>query len=426
MVHDLMIPECPAMFDRLANAAQDNPALARRCRILPLTIGLAADGEVWTVKTGGDGLSLGKGPSAAADFTISGPASAWAEFAKPVPAIGFQSVVGMVRAGHLTLDGDLLAFARAQTLLELLFVSLRAAPSEPAPQPVGEPWIEPVTGRYLHLDIAGMPHRLYFEEAGPADGIPLLCLHTAGADGRQYRGVLNDAEVTKTHRVIVFDMPWHGKSSPPQGFERIDYKLTTDSYMALVMAVVRALKLDRPIVMGCSIGGRAVMHLALRHGEAFRAAIGLQSSAAPDPGKVGKLYELAATWRLDVHGGEASAGSVACLMAPDAPAADRWETLWHYMSGGPGVFYGDIQYYSAEGLMSDAEAEALQASACPIYMLTGDYDLSATPALSQALADRIQPAHFEVMHGLGHFPMSESPARFLQYLRPLLDKIASR
>ncbi len=414
------------MFDRLANALDGNPALARRCRVLPLIIGVVADGDIWTVETGGDGLAVRKGAAAQADFTIAGPAAAWKAFAEPVPAIGYQSVVGMVRVGHLTLDGDLLAFARTEILLEQLFASLRDAPPEPVPQPVGEPWIEPAIGRYLHLDIAGLPHRLYFEEAGPADGIPLLCLHTAGADGRQYRGLLNDPAVTKTHRVIAFDMPWHGKSSPPQGYERIDYKLTTDRYMDMVMAVVRSLKLDRPIVMGCSIGGRAVMHLALRHGQALRAVIGLQSSAAPDPGKVGKLYELAATWRLDVHGGEASAGSVACLMAPDAPAADRWETLWHYMTSGPGVFYGDIHYYSVEGLMTEAEAEVLQTSPCPIYMLTGDYDLSATPALSQALADRIKPVHFEIMHGLGHFPMSESPERFLQYLRPVLDKIAGK
>lgn len=413
------------MFDRLATALQDHPALARRCRMLPLVIGLSVDGEAWTLTTG-DAVGLEKGMPAAADFSLSGPAAAWQEFARPVPDIGFQSVVGMVRVGHLTLDGDLLAFARAEILLEQLFAVLRDAPADPAPEPVGAPWIEPAVGRYLHLDIAGLPHRLYFEEAGPADGVPLLCLHTAGADGRQYRGVLNDPEVTKRHRVIVFDMPWHGKSSPPAGFERTDYKLTTDLYLEMVMAVAGALKLDRPIVMGCSIGGRAVMHLALRHGAAFRAAIGLQSSAAPDPGKVGKLYELAATWRLDVHGGEASAGSVACLMAPDAPAADRWETLWHYMAGGPGVFYGDIHYYSSEGLMTDAEADALCESPCPIHMLTGDYDLSATPALSQALADRIRPAHFEVMHGLGHFPMSESPERFLAYLRPVLDKIAAQ
>ena len=78
------------------------------------------------------------------------------------------------------------------------------------------PRFEPAIGRYLHLDLLGRPHRLYIEEAG--QGIPLLCLHTAGSDGRQYRGLLNDKRITDHFRVIVFDMPWHGKSSPPEGY----------------------------------------------------------------------------------------------------------------------------------------------------------------------------------------------------------------
>lgn len=57
---------------------------------------------------------------------------------------------------------------------------------------------EPVTGRYLHLDLLGKPHRVYVEEAGA--GIPLLCLHTAGADTRQYRALLNEPRVLKDYR----------------------------------------------------------------------------------------------------------------------------------------------------------------------------------------------------------------------------------
>jgi pimeloyl-ACP methyl ester carboxylesterase len=74
---------------------------------------------------------------------------------------------------------------------------------------------EPITGRYMHLDLFGRQHRIYVEQAG--EGMPLLCLHTAGADGRQYRALMNEERVTRRHRVIAFDMPWHGKSSPPVG-----------------------------------------------------------------------------------------------------------------------------------------------------------------------------------------------------------------
>ena len=86
---------------------------------------------------------------------------------------------------------------------------------------------EPITGRYMHLDLFGKHHRIYVEEAG--EGTPLLCLHTAGSDGRQYRALMNDERVTQHHRVIAFDMPWHGKSSPPAGWHNEEYQLTNST-----------------------------------------------------------------------------------------------------------------------------------------------------------------------------------------------------
>ena len=52
--------------------------------------------------------------------------------------------------------------------------------------------VEPIIGRYVHVDIGGEAHRIDFEENGA--GIPLVCLHTAGSDGRQWRHLLTDAE----------------------------------------------------------------------------------------------------------------------------------------------------------------------------------------------------------------------------------------
>src|SRR5262245_40250403 len=199
------------------------------------------------------------------------------------------------------------------------------------------PQFEPIVGRYLNLDLLGRPHRLYVEEAGK--GIPLLCLHTAGSDARQYRGVLNDARVTANYRVIAFDMPWHGKSSPPAGWQDEEYRLTSRDYVRMIVEVADALGLDKPVVMGCSIGGRIVLHLAHEHPERFRALIGLESAAHVAP-----YYDVGWLHRPDVHGGEVCAGVVSGLIAPTAPAAERWETLWHYMQGGPGVFKGDLYF----------------------------------------------------------------------------------
>src|SRR3979490_261146 len=128
---------------------------------------------------------------------------------------------------------------------------------------------EPIIGRYMQLDLFGRKHRIYVEEAG--EGTPLLCLHTAGADGRQYRALMNDERITRRHRAIAFDMPWHGKSPPRSGWHNAESQLSPAQYPTRILEIMTALELDRPILIGCSIGGRIALHLALEHPEAFRA-----------------------------------------------------------------------------------------------------------------------------------------------------------
>ena len=276
------------------------------------------------------------------------------------------------------------------------------------------PRLEPITGRYLHLEIEGRPHRVYFEEAG--QGIPLLCLHTAGSDGRQYRAILNDAEITRHFRVIAYDMPWHGKSSPPVGWCQEEYRLSTQSYVAQIVAMAEALDLERPVAMGCSIGGRVVLQLAYQHPEKFRALIGLQSSAFSAP-----YYDLEWLHRPDVHGAEACGGAVSGLISPTSPDEHRWETLWHYMQGGPGVFKGDLFFYTADGDIRD-RLEQIDPRRCPLYLLTGEYDYSCHPDDTREAARRIG-IDCTIMPGLGHFPMSEDPPTFRRHLLPVLEKI---
>ena len=275
--------------------------------------------------------------------------------------------------------------------------------------------IEPIVGRYAHIELGGRPHRIYYEEAG--EGIPLLCLHTAGSDGRQYRAVLNDAEIRKHYRVVAFDMPWHGKSSPPPGWQAEDYRLTTGTYTAMIMSVARALGLERPVVMGCSIGGRIVLNLALEHARELRALIGLQSAAY-----VERYYDAAWLDHAEVHGGRACGGLAYGLMSPLSPDEHKWETVWHYMQGGPGVFSGDLFFYQVEGDIRE-RIGAIDTKACPLYLLTGEYDYSASPRDTEAAAAKIPGAKVTIMQGLGHFPMSENPEAFVACLRPVLAEI---
>ena len=278
--------------------------------------------------------------------------------------------------------------------------------------------LEPITGRYVHFDILGESCRVYFEECG--QGIPLLCLHTAGSDGRQFRHMLCDEDITSRFRVIAFDMPWHGKSYPPVGFQDRDYELTTERYVATIRAFIAALELDRPVVMGCSIGGRIVLQLAHAHGPEFRALIGLEGADHQQP-----WYDTSWLDRPDVHGGEVCAALVSGLIAPQSPEAARRETLWAYKQGGPGVFKGDLYFYRVDGDLRGRVA-GIDTKVCPLYLLTGEYDFSCTPEDTRRTAASIGGASVTIMEELGHFPMSENPQQFRRYIAPVLSEIARK
>lgn len=276
--------------------------------------------------------------------------------------------------------------------------------------------IEPITGRYAHIEIMGETYRIYFEEAG--QGIPLLCLHTAGAHSSQFRHLMCDEAVTSRYRVIAFDLPWHGKSNPPVGWQDIEYKLTADFYTAATIAFAEALELDRPVVMGCSMGGRLVVRLAKQHGAKFRAAIGLEGSNRPSPWWDNSWLENDVFAR-----GDFCAALVSGLASPHSPAEFRNETLWHYHQSGSDVFKGDMHFFRTDSQFED-DGAAIDPNACKVFLMTGEYDYSCTPADTERTAKTIPGAEAIIMREMGHFPMSEHPERFREYILPVLEKVA--
>jgi len=202
------------------------------------------------------------------------------------------------------------------------------------------PDFEAISGRYLNINVHGLDYRIYLEEAG--QGLPLLCLHTAGADSRQYRHLLNDSAITGRYRAIAFDMPYHGKSNPPDRWWLRKYQLTTNDYLSIIRGVWNALELTRPVVIGCSMGGAIVLKIAAEYQNDLRGIIGLESSAFA-PGRYNEYLHHPA-----IHGGELAASYTYGLCAPGSPESSKRENWWYYSQSGPGVYAGDVHFYSID------------------------------------------------------------------------------
>lgn len=272
-------------------------------------------------------------------------------------------------------------------------------------------------GRYLHLTLEGHDHRLYFEEAGT--GIPLLLQHTAGCHGSQWRHLFELPEITDHYRLIAYDLPWHGKSLPPSGraWWSDGYALRGSFLRAVPLALAAALTLERPVFMGCSVGGLLALDLAWRYPEAFRAVVSVEG-ALHIGGDLGALTEL---WHPQV-GNEYKARLMEGLMAPASPLALRKETSFVYASGWPPAFLGDLRYYIEEFDLR-AVAHEIDTRRVGVHILSGEYDYSGRSELGRAAHEAIAGSTFSEMPGVGHFPMSENPQRFLEHLLPVLERI---
>jgi pimeloyl-ACP methyl ester carboxylesterase len=93
-----------------------------------------------------------------------------------------------------------------------------------------------------------------------------------------------------------------------------------------------------------------------------------------------------------------------------------------YKQSGPGVFKGDLYFYRVDGDLRP-RIGAVDTGACPLYLLTGEYDFSCTPEDTMRTARAIPGAEVTIMRELGHFPMSENPGRFQRYILPVLERI---
>ncbi|MER3147013.1 alpha/beta fold hydrolase [Salmonella enterica] len=105
--------------------------------------------------------------------------------------------------------------------------------------------------------------KIHYVEEG--EGPPLLLIHGGGLTAKSWQGLAKEA--SRYFRVIMPDSRGHGLTNNPQG--TFSYDLMTED----MAAFIKALKLEKPLVMGYSDGGMVVLKLTSRYPDLARAAI---------------------------------------------------------------------------------------------------------------------------------------------------------
>lgn len=234
----------------------------------------------------------------------------------------------------------------------------------------------------------------YVEESGV--GPPVLCLHTAGQSGVQWRHT-TERLAALGYRVIVPDLPGHGRSEPaPTGPVR-----DLGEYARWCLSLLAALDADQPFVVGCSIGGKIALDIAVRAGNDLAGVVAMEADARNTrtsvPGLERELEDAAAPSRSDrtYFGTRAVIGR--------AVPADRAELIaTMHRREDPSISTSDLLGWATHDLR-----RSLSDIACPARLVVGADDLWLDAADVAWAAEQIPDAELTVLEGVGHYPMEE-------------------
>ena len=364
----------------------------------------------------------------APDVLVTYPPEVWAAATQIQPPRGLESLASGLSHG-VTLEGDwrtiLAPYLGAWS--RVVQIATNATSGRAEIHVAEDPFIatdDPI-GRYVRYSVGAENYRVYYEQAGSGD-IPVLLLHTAGGDARQYRNVLANPRLQQKYRMTAMDMPYHGKSVPPVGtaWWHRPLTVTKEAVLGWVTGFIEATGLDRPIFVGCSLGGQLASDLCADRPDAIRGAVGVNGTydtkGIADIAAMNPLYRDPA----------APANAVSAIMydasAPGAPEEFRRELAWIYASNQRDTYPADCEYYYAHDLAENGHR--IDTARTPLVMLTGEYDLSmvAPEHGGEGVAQRIPGATHRVMKGLSHFAPSDDPVAFGAELEKALDEIVAK
>ncbi|KAK3683135.1 hypothetical protein LTR37_020522 [Vermiconidia calcicola] len=373
-----------------------------------------------TVKRGSADLRTGSSKDAL--FCLVAQPEQWQEFFKQTPVAPYQSFWGMfgmnIKQEGISVEGDEQAFATWtqvwRRVLELLHDALVGeTPAETEPERDDDA----IVGRYAYITAPVWGRCKCFYEQSGTGSQEILFLHTAGSDSRQYHGVMNDERMLEKCHMTAIDLPAHGRSFPYEGYWPGNHTNTEDSYVGFIAAAIKKLGLKNAIVCGASMAGQVCLAVATRNKEV--GAMGTIPMQGCD------YLTMERQWHdRSPHTNQALYNPewIYGMMSPTAPMVNR-QLVWHmYSAQAYGIFHGDLDFYFG-GWDGRDRMKDIDTKSCPVYMLTGEYDWSNTPAMSQATCDKIPGGKHMAMKGLGHFPATENPKVFVDYLLEAIDHI---
>jgi pimeloyl-ACP methyl ester carboxylesterase len=287
--------------------------------------------------------------------------------------------------------------------------------------------------------------RVAIECYGPLDTPQLVLCHGWVCTGRVWHEQVR--ELADRYRLITYDQPGHGRSTPPaSGTYSLD--LLGDTLRRVIEVAARPGPL---VLVGHSMGGMTILNAARRHGDLLddrlRGVVLLSTTSHAQPLRRLSFDASIQGWaRLD----RAVRRAVPHLRDPrlidlsdraTSATSDLSHLLTRWVSTGPGADPAvtdftqqltldsgvDVVLGLAEAILGvdeDAGLDRLGELDVPTSIIVGTHDRLTPLALSERMAQRTE-GELIVLEAVGHMAPLEAPPEINAVLRGYLDRAAA-
>jgi len=264
-----------------------------------------------------------------------------------------------------------------------------------------------------------MPHmrvrdvELYYERAG--SGPTLLFIHGMCGDAEVWSDQV--ARLSDRFDCITYDRRGHTRST------RGDEPESPHTHALDAAALINAMDVTRPIVVGSSGGARITVELARTHPELIGGVVISEPPIASLAGDLGPAFmaEIAAAVRpaAEAGGPRAAVDAFFPLLCPglwsglDEARRDR------YRANGDMLL---AEFAGAPLVLSEEDVSAIDV---PALVVAGDGSHPALRLIARVISRAMPDARFVELAGSGHVTYAEQPAEFARAVAAFAGEIAA-
>lgn len=276
----------------------------------------------------------------------------------------------------------------------------------------------PAQGQWLDID----GHRVHYVDRG--QGPAVVFVHGLSGQLRNFDFLALD-ELARDHRLVLIDRPGSGHSLRAPGSDA-----GIAAQAELVAKVIQRLGLQRPLVVGHSLGGAIALALALNHPQQVRALALIaplthHNPRVPEPFR-GLAIRSRALRGLLAHTLELPAAIatkervLAFIFGPEAPVPDFALRGGGLLGLRPQNYLGAAEDLNAIGQDLPSLQRRYGELKLPVAVLYGRGDRVLNyREHGEALAAKVPHARLTLVEG-GHMLPVTQPAMTLAWLQPLL------